>query len=91
MANQFLVINITTKIGSDKDHITAGATSVTSFEQALLQRVIPVDVGVGSNYLPRGYGFDPLNLAETDQILEVQIFLSKYCYATPSSFLISIV
>eukprot|EP00592_Proboscia_alata_P008405 CAMPEP_0194360796 /NCGR_PEP_ID=MMETSP0174-20130528/8230_1 /TAXON_ID=216777 /ORGANISM="Proboscia alata, Strain PI-D3" /LENGTH=527 /DNA_ID=CAMNT_0039132537 /DNA_START=57 /DNA_END=1640 /DNA_ORIENTATION=+ len=77
MANEFLAMNTKNVIGSDDDDITAGATAVTALEQALLQGVVPADAGVGSNCLPGDYGFDPLNLATTDYILDVQTFLLK--------------
>lgn len=41
----------------------------TELEKALLQGVVPVSAGVGSECLPGDWGFDPLNFASRDFIL----------------------
>jgi len=47
----------------------------TNLEQALLQGVVPVSAGVGSDALPGDWGFDPLHFAEKDFILQTQYIL----------------
>jgi len=44
-------------------------------EQALLQGVVPVSAGVGSDGLPGDFGFDPLNLATRDLFRPTQQLL----------------
>jgi Chlorophyll A-B binding protein len=44
-------------------------------ERALLQGVVPVSAGVGSECLPGDFGFDPLGLADRDLMRPVQSFL----------------
>merc|ERR1712176_1620286 len=41
-------------------------------EEALLQGVVPVDAGVGSDTLPGDWDFDPLNFADKDYIKGAQ-------------------
>ena len=48
-----------------------------TLEDALLQGVVPADAGVGSERLPGDYGFDPLNLATKDYILQIQTYLLR--------------
>ncbi len=48
---------------------------VEDLEQALLQGVVPVSAGVGSDCLPGDWGFDPLHLADKDYILQAQFYL----------------
>ena len=47
----------------------------SNLEEALLQGVVPVSAGVGSDCLPGDWGFDPLNIAEKDYILKAQYLL----------------
>lgn len=53
---------------------TAAADLFTpqGLEEALLQGVVPVDAGVGSNTLPGDFGWDPLGFAEKDYVLNFQ-------------------
>lgn len=68
------------EISSAATTITAAATSNArdsafspmGLEEALLQGVVPVDAGVGSNTLPGDFGWDPLGFAETDYIQDFQ-------------------
>jgi len=55
-------------IRSDGD----AAFSPQGLEEALLQGVVPVDAGVGSNTLPGDFGFDPLGFAEKDYVQKFQ-------------------
>jgi light-harvesting complex I chlorophyll a/b binding protein 1 len=50
-------------------------TAAASLENALLQGVVPVSAGVGSDCLPGDWGFDPLNLATKDYFHQSQTFL----------------
>ena len=43
-----------------------------SLEEALLQGVVPVDAGVGSNNLPGDFGWDPLGIADKDYMQQFQ-------------------
>ena len=43
-----------------------------TLEEALLQGVVPVDAGVGSNTLPGDFGWDPLGFAEKDYVQNFQ-------------------
>lgn len=62
-------------------HPTAGQVDGTlesaalGLEQALLQGVVPVSAGVGSECLPGDFGFDPLLLSEVDLFRPAQNFL----------------
>lgn len=47
----------------------------SDLERALLDGVVPVSAGVGSECLPGDWGFDPLNLAEKDLVLKAQYSL----------------
>lgn len=47
----------------------------SNLEEALLQGVVPVSAGVGSDCLPGDWGFDPLNIAEKDYIFQAQYLL----------------
>jgi len=51
---------------------TAATFSPRGLEEALLQGVVPVDAGVGSNTLPGDFGFDPFGFAEKDYVLNFQ-------------------
>jgi light-harvesting complex I chlorophyll a/b binding protein 1 len=42
------------------------------FENTLMQGVVPVSAGVGSDCLPGDWGFDPLHLADKDYFLTAQ-------------------
>ncbi|CAJ1960382.1 unnamed protein product [Cylindrotheca closterium] len=44
----------------------------SELEKALLQGVVPVAAGVGSECLPGDWGFDPLGFASKDYILDIQ-------------------
>jgi len=59
---------------------TSGAFTPQGLEEALLQGVVPVDAGVGSNTLPGDFGFDPLDLAQKDL---VKIYQCKFLDAIP--------
>ncbi|KAL3932724.1 MAG: hypothetical protein SGBAC_010715 [Bacillariaceae sp.] len=50
------------------------AATLNSFEleKALLQGVVPAAAGVGSDCLPGDWGFDPLDFASKDYILNIQ-------------------
>jgi hypothetical protein len=50
-------------------------SAAESLEQALLQGVVPVSAGVGTETLPGDYGFDPLQLAKKDYFRQVQRYL----------------
>jgi Chlorophyll A-B binding protein len=50
-------------------------SAALGLEQALLQGVVPVSAGVGSECLPGDFGFDPLCLADRDLMRPVQSFL----------------
>jgi hypothetical protein len=52
----------------------AGAASL---EKALLQGVVPVSAGVGSDLLPGDFGFDPFNFATKDYFQSTQDLLLK--------------
>ena len=59
--------------GAPADNATdAAAFSPQGLEEALLQGVVPVDAGVGSNTLPGDFGFDPFGFAEKDYVLNIQ-------------------
>jgi hypothetical protein len=57
---------------------------VTTFEleKALLQGVVPVSAGVGSECLPGDWGFDPLDLSSKDYILQIQYRLLQFLPGT---------
>lgn len=59
---------------------TNAAFSPQGLEEALLQGVVPVDAGVGSDTLPGDFGFDPLGFAERDY---VQNFQYRFLDALP--------
>jgi light-harvesting complex I chlorophyll a/b binding protein 1 len=48
---------------------------LSGLEQALLQGVVPVSAGVGSDCLPGDWGYDPLDLATKDYIHQAQFLL----------------
>lgn len=48
-----------------------------SLENALMQGVVPVSAGVGTDCLPGDFGFDPLNLSTKDYFRTTQRFLMK--------------
>jgi light-harvesting complex I chlorophyll a/b binding protein 1 len=50
-------------------------SAAADLERALLQGVVPVSAGVGSECLAGDYGFDPFNLAEKDYFRPTQRFL----------------
>ena len=50
-------------------------SAAADLERALLQGVVPVSAGVGSECLPGDYGFDPLGLADKDYFRQAQGFL----------------
>jgi hypothetical protein len=54
---------------------TPSFAMASNLEEALLQGVVPVSAGVGSDCLPGDWGFDPLNIAEKDYIFEAQYLL----------------
>jgi len=54
---------------------TIQETAARGLEQALLQGVVPVSAGVGSDSLPGDFGFDPLHLATKDLFRPTQQFL----------------
>jgi light-harvesting complex I chlorophyll a/b binding protein 1 len=58
--------------GKEENRISLLATNL---EQALMQGVVPVSAGVGSNALPGDRGFDPLHFAEKDYIMRAQYTL----------------
>ena len=65
----------------DDDNLDSGNSAAaiwraeTTLEQALLQGVVPVSAGVGSECLPGDYGFDPLQLATKDYFFQTQRWL----------------
>lgn len=54
------------------DDITENPFQPQSLEEALLQGVVPVDAGVGSNTLPGDFGWDPLGIADKDYMQTFQ-------------------
>jgi Chlorophyll A-B binding protein len=54
-------------------------------EQVLLQGVVPVRAGVGSECLPGDFGFDPLHLADQDLFLPAQEFVLRLVPSSSSS------
>jgi len=56
----------------DDDDIPAATLNSSELEKALLQGVVPVAAGVGSDCLPGDWGFDPLDFASKDYILNIQ-------------------
>jgi hypothetical protein len=52
-------------------------TAAQSLESALREGVVPADAGVGSNILPGDWGWDPLDVASKDYILQIQSFLLR--------------
>ena len=52
-------------------------TAAQSLELALREGVVPADAGVGSNCLPGDFGWDPLDAASKDYILQTQSFLLR--------------
>jgi hypothetical protein len=66
--------------------ILARPSSLAALENALLQGVVPVSAGVGSDALPGDYGFDPLHLASQDYIQRIQVTLLN---CLPQSSLLS--
>ena len=64
--------------GYDGSYTTDGnpiSSLASGLEQALMQGVVPVSAGVGSDALPGDWGFDPLNLANKDYIHQAQYIL----------------
>ena len=62
----------TTTNNGDTINPTSNPFRPKSLEDALLQGVVPVDAGVGSNTLPGDFGFDPLGIAEKDYMQNFQ-------------------
>ena len=60
---------------SNNKETTIQETAARGLEQALLQGVVPVSAGVGSDSLPGDFGFDPLHLATKDLFRPTQQFL----------------
>lgn len=58
-----------------EESISNPVSWVDDLENALMQGVVPVSAGVGSDCLPGDWGFDPLNLAKKDYILQAQFNL----------------
>ena len=82
------------EVDEEKIPSTSAATTISDFsdsssnnpftpqglEEALLQGVVPVDAGVGSNTLSGDFGWDPLGFAEKDY---VQNFQYRFLNAIP--------
>lgn len=63
-------------IAPSKANYAAFQESATrDLENALMQGVVPVSAGVGSDSLPGDFGFDPLGLADRDMFRPTQLFL----------------
>lgn len=56
----------------DDDDKETDFSTYLELEKALLQGVVPAAAGVGSECLPGDYGFDPLNFAKKDYMLQIQ-------------------
>lgn len=63
------------EVAVDDDDKDVDRLVTSALENALLQGVVPVSAGVGSECLPGDFGFDPLQLATKDYILKVQYSL----------------
>eukprot|EP00531_Pseudo-nitzschia_arenysensis_P012596 CAMPEP_0116133958 /NCGR_PEP_ID=MMETSP0329-20121206/10391_1 /TAXON_ID=697910 /ORGANISM="Pseudo-nitzschia arenysensis, Strain B593" /LENGTH=377 /DNA_ID=CAMNT_0003628639 /DNA_START=653 /DNA_END=1786 /DNA_ORIENTATION=+ len=57
---------------TDTDDSLSDSPFTPTLEEALLQGVVPVDAGVGSNTLPGDFGWDPLGFAEKDYVQNFQ-------------------
>lgn len=72
-------------INNIEDDDTRVSATFLGLEQALMQGVVPVSAGVGSECLPGDFGFDPLRLADMDLIRPVQSYLLKFTSMLPTA------